>query len=910
MNMFTSNKTETTSISLPEVVLSWSLRDVLNKNLYKDKVKRIPEVFSSTLEYITSFRLPLLEETRASLCSGIESVGQAPACEIIRIEYSKGYKPPKELYYNILTKKIKDFKINCGHYDPEAGDLVVLTNTKPRRTEDLIKPDQPLLLALVSPTDDESDMTRLLLSKDVGSDLCPRLGEPVTRVFVTYLTNLITNMRIWKALHPDPLVSISLVSKILTPIITDTGADCHDSFFDESISIMDSKLREALESFKLDESQKSAVLDSIAMTKRTRQGGRLKFIWGPPGTGKTKTVASLLFSLFRLKCRTLACAPTNIAVLQVALRLMDLLSGSLKYDTYGLGDVVLFGNGDRMKVDDHHELLNVFLDYRAEVLSQCLSPFNGWKHTLDSMISLLEDPEEQYLKYLRNNGSLDENSESDDDQSKDSNVKGDNDSEDDKPAEGKASKRNSREHWKDVIGQSLKASSGTPGHEEAQSEELMTFEEFVRKRFYTLGDRMTFLMTNLYTHLPTSYIALDVVQRMITLLDHLKTLKYAKGKTNHAYKLTMKRGEFLEILKSLPDQFSLPVTVFTGIQSIKNFCLMNANLIFCTASSSAKMQTEDMKPVEMLIIDEAAQLKECESLIPLQIPGLSNAVFIGDDRQLPAMVQSKVADNVDFGRSLFERLSKLGQKKHLLKVQYRMHPAISLFPNNNFYQKQIIDATCVKLLSYKRSFLVEEMYGPYSFINVSRGKENFERGHSARNLVEAAVVDQIIVKLFKRHCSTKQKVSVGVISPYKGQVGLIQENTGKRYAKCDKNEFSVSVRSVDGFQGGEEDIIIISTVRSNGNGSIGFLSNHQRTNVALTRARHCLWVIGNGTTLSNSASVWKDLVDDAKTRGCFYNADEDNDLNQAIIHAENDSVDALSRQLAAINIRHGRAYLR
>jgi len=81
---------------------------------------------------------------------------------------------------------------------------------------------------------------------------------------------------------------------------------------------------------------------------------------------------------------------------------------------------------------------------------------------------------------------------------------------------------------------------------------------------------------------------------------------------------------------------------------------------------------------------------------------------------------------------------------------------------------------------------------------------------------------------------------VGVISPYKGQVSLIEQKLGKKYVANKETGFSVSVRSVDGFQGGEEDIIIISTVRSNKNGSVGFLSNHQRTNVALTRARYVI----------------------------------------------------------------------
>lgn len=78
-------------------------------------------------------------------------------------------------------------------------------------------------------------------------------------------------------------------------------------------------------------------------------------------------------------------------------------------------------------------------------------------------------------------------------------------------------------------------------------------------------------------------------------------------------------------------------------------------------------------------------------------------------------------------------------------------------------------------------------------------------------------------------------MSVGCISPYKAQVNAIQQKLGNKYIGSDY--FTVNVRSVDGFQGSEEDVIIISTVRCNGKGSIGFLSNHQRTNVALTRAR-------------------------------------------------------------------------
>lgn len=131
---------------------------------------------------------------------------------------------------------------------------------------------------------------------------------------------------------------------------------------------------------------------------------------------------------------------------------------------------------------------------------------------------------------------------------------------------------------------------------------------------------------------------------------------------------------------------------------------------------------------------------------------------------------------------------------------------------------------------------------------------------------------------------TKKKVSIGIISPYNAQVYEIQEKV-KQYTWASNSGFSVNVGSVDGFQGGEEDIIILSTVRSNESRKVGFLSNEQRVNVAITRARYCLWILGNANTLIDSYSVWRKIVIDAKRRDCFHNADEDEKLDQAIEEA-------------------------
>lgn len=197
------------------------------------------------------------------------------------------------------------------------------------------------------------------------------------------------------------------------------------------------------------------------------------------------------------------------------------------------------------------------------------------------------------------------------------------------------------------------------------------------------------------------------------------------------------------------------------------------------------------------------------------------------------------------------------------------------------------------------------MYNSYWFIDVSKGKEDFHEGTSPRILTEVAVIAKILAKLFEESAARSQKVSVGVI-PIQGSSSCNSTKTRKKYSVEKESRFCVNVRSIDGFRGGEEDVIIISTVRSNANGSVGFLSNFQRTNVANTRARYCLWILGNSTTLTNSGTIWRSLIADAKSRRRYYNADEDPMFAQVVrgasiergeydpSHSRNSSIRAVS----------------
>ncbi|CAO2043451.1 unnamed protein product [Urochloa humidicola] len=181
-----------------------------------------------------------------------------------------------------------------------------------------------------------------------------------------------------------------------------------------------------------------------------------------------------------------------------------------------------------------------------------------------------------------------------------------------------------------------------------------------------------------------------------------------------------------------------------------------------------------------------------------------------------------------------------------------MHPEISKFPIGTFYDGKISNGPNVSHKDYNKRFLAGKLFRPYSFINIDGDETAEKHDRSLKNSIQVAVIVLIMRRLFKETVSTGSKLSVGIVSPYNAQVRAIQEKIGKAY------------------------------VRSNGAGSVGFLSNFQRTNVALTRAKHCLWIVGNGTTLSNSNSVWQKIVKDSWDRGCFFNVNDDKELPNAI----------------------------
>ncbi|RZC62630.1 hypothetical protein C5167_024386 [Papaver somniferum] len=878
---------------LTKTVFSWSVQDIFNEELYKHQVEKIPECFESKKEYLSSFTLPLIEETRAELCSTMEGITFAPWAEVILVEKAKPVG-------SSLQKLTVDFWRNRENerkkerYCPKPGDLFVLSNVVPELASDLNRIGVTWSFAMVTNVDEgtkkygkneskeDEDESEKGVENEFIPDDWPSTSFKVqpskaigidhegmhNSLFAVFLTNMTTNTRIWNALGMSG--NMSIINQIL----------CTNSVVEEFCDVCSTQVDSnwtndvvAQLSSTLNESQTSAVVTSISAAQCHHKSS-VKLVWGPPGTGKTKTVSILLSILLKRNHRTVLCAPTNVAVKEVALRVFKLVKEAYEKDLgeddqlSSFGDILLFGNKERLGVRD--DLEEIWLDYRVDRLVEFFGPI-GWKLTFRSMIDILTNCGSQYQVFLEN--------------------------------------------------EKTKKGEGEEGNETP-----ISFLEYTRNRYKAVGLPLKTYMNTLYTHFPKSLISQHIV-KVNSLLDSLESFErlllhddvtdkeleeiFEEGElvctdvhvnepchSATTATLSRMRSECLEHLSTLHDSLDLDACLskfqYRSLESLKwdvrEFCFQNASLFFCTASSSYNLFKLEIDPLNLLVIDEAAQLKECESLIPLQLQGIRHAILIGDECQLPAMVNSKVSDEAGFGRSLFERLSSLGHSKNLLNMQYRMHPQISLFPNANFYQHQISDAPNVLCKSYERRFLPGAMFGPYSFISISDGREEVDDiVHSRRNIVEVAVVMKIVRMLHKGVTTwqdSKQNLSIGIISPYIAQVAAIQEKVGKKYDKHDG--FSLRVKTVDGFQGGEEDIIIISTVRSNKGGSIGFLSNFQRTNVALTRARHCLWILGDERTLLNSETCWSALVNDSKVRRCFFRACEDKEIAKAILEAKNE----------------------
>ena len=287
----------------------------------------------------------------------------------------------------------------------------------------------------------------------------------------------------------------------------------------------------------------------------------------------------------------------------------------------------------------------------------------------------------------------------------------------------------------------------------------------------------------------------------------------------------------------------------------------NAQVIACTpVVSSGRLMRE--KKFKTVFIDEAAQALEPMSWIP--ISRADRVIFAGDHCQLPPTVKSKRAEEGGLKYTLFERVVKTQpEATALLRTQYRMHEKIMNFSNNMFYAGKLLADESVKdnLLSFDEAD--DLLIKPIEFIDTAGCGFNEEQNPESMSISNKEEADLLLKHLGKVLAQYERKpckpISIGIISPYKMQTEYLKLALEEQeYFKDSQNHFSI--RTVDGFQGQERDIICISLTRSNDRKEIGFLSDTRRMNVALTRAKKKLIVFGDSATLANH-SFYKSFLE-------------------------------------------------
>jgi hypothetical protein len=330
---------------------------------------------------------------------------------------------------------------------------------------------------------------------------------------------------------------------------------------------------------------------------------------------------------------------------------------------------------------------------------------------------------------------------------------------------------------------------------------------------------------------------------------------------------------------------------------------------------------------DAIIIDEACQATLVSSLVALTASIVSREagraagspptlILVGDPQQLPPTIVSRRAARAGLSQSLFERLlatvadpdargvvslppkltwrpTSLGGY-FLLDTQYRMHPAIRAFPSKQFYLDRILDGVPIdidpgrgvdSIVSRPQPYFRCQVFSPVRFIScapsVSKASAVYE------NLAEARIISRLVAELLRvamlvpwksgKSASCDLRGKIGIITPYQMQTKLVRRLLREELKLSVDHELDdyATVSTVDGFQGQEKDVIFLSCVRTKnirggrgggGGGGIGFVKDRRRLNVALTRAKHSLVIVGDSDWLASHDKTWAALIDDLTRR--------------------------------------------
>jgi ABC-type branched-subunit amino acid transport system ATPase component len=289
--------------------------------------------------------------------------------------------------------------------------------------------------------------------------------------------------------------------------------------------------------------------------------------------------------------------------------------------------------------------------------------------------------------------------------------------------------------------------------------------------------------------------------------------------------------------------------------------------VVCVTAAGAEPSLLAAFEFDRVVLDEATQAVDPIALVALLQAG--RAVLAGDPRQLPPTVIDPEVARAGLSRTLFERLiEQYGERLvRLLDVQYRMPEALMRFPSQSMYEGKLTAAPEVRdqLLSGLSVRADPARPGPLVFLDTAGmgfSEERSDDDPSTKNPGQAERVAVEVERLLARGLPAR---SLGVITPYHAQVRVLRE---RLQAACEQG---LEIASVDGFQGREKEAIVLDLVRSNDAGDLGFLRDVRRMNVALTRARRFLLVVGDSATLARD-SYYRAFIESAEAQGALLSA--------------------------------------
>lgn len=601
----------------------------------------------------------------------------------------------------------------------------------------------------------------------------------------------------------DKMANPDLGRAIIDPSVTTFSSETDLSFFQDMLS----------------EDKKDAVRKAMASNE-------LFLIQGPPGTGKTAVIAEIVLQILRRSsdARILLTSQSNIAVDHALVRIAEAAEKSGNAPP----EMVRLGRPEKIKYGGETWTLRVRADsLRQEVLSRC-----------EPVLQDLRHQERQVRDTIKGAGPVDES--------------------DGIIEEWIAESTLLAEQLDEYEREYEQFQRSNPHDSVAQTSTQAAIDEAVRQTRMQLGEQLDAL---------NQLIPAPVDTEGLSERDILSSIVRAVGATdagsNDSNVPAKKKLEELQNLRRILTDWTRVAGLTPDFQELIG---NSSNVVAATCLFSGNRgsgRPEDRLTFDWVIIDEAGRATLPEALIP--IVKAEKAIMVGDERQLPPMLdeitneeminpESEDQDGESrLDTSLFQSLVEQtieagGNHVARLTEQYRMHPAIGNMISTVFYEGQLQNGK----KEHRRRRTLEWLPAPVTWFSTSRNsnREETRVDQSYANPTEAHIILDVLEKMQARRSASSSKLTVGVISGYSAQVEYLTTRIDPDNSRW--KSLAIEIATVDSFQGRECDVVIYSTVRSNRNRRIGFLKDYRRINVALSRAKDRLVVVGDNVMMDHA----------------------------------------------------------